>query len=121
LDFILDGMCLEENDIVRPSIEAVKSVGSGWIDFGISSGEQRPKIALTRNVAADTLFPSEISEIREAVLDTAVNARMTEVLAYLDGAKQLIVLDVVIEKITDDDWEMLNCLESHIAKHYWVP
>jgi hypothetical protein len=118
LDYILDGMCLEDTDSIRPSIEVVKSAGGGWIDFGISSGEQRPKIAFTRNVAADTIFSSEISEIRETLLETAANARTTEVLVYLDGAKQLIALDVVIEKITDYDWEMLGCLESHIAKHY---
>jgi hypothetical protein len=118
VEFILDGMCLEDTDRIRPSIEVVKSAGGGWIDFGISSGEQRPRIALTRNVAADTIFSSELSEIREALLAPVVNVRTTEVLAYLDGAKQLIALDVVIEKITDDDWEMLDCLESHIAKHY---
>jgi hypothetical protein len=118
LQFILDGMYLEGNDAVCPSIEAVKSAGDAWTDFGISSGNPRPKIAFTRNVAADMSFRSEISEIREAVLETAVNARTTEVLACLDGAKQLIALDVVIEAITDDDWEMIDSLESHVAKNY---
>jgi hypothetical protein len=114
-NFIIEGAYFDNEPRFRPTPESTESADEAWGSLVVHYDPERRPIEFERN-AADAVHRQEIEEllfILEVSKDTKIKRRIQE---HLKDTKQIYAIEINPDGLTDDCWEMLDNVESFIAR-----
>jgi hypothetical protein len=110
--FIEEGVYFD-NPRFEPAIHDNEADDPEWHSLTVHYQESRRPIIFHRNVM-DGLLSSEVKELLEELADKG-RGDDERIRTALRDAKQVIAIEVDPESLTADAWQMLDCIEAHIA------
>ena len=113
-DFIQNGCYFEEQ--LRFVVRKVKpdAEETHWQSLTVHYETGKRPIAIERNVN-DQLLHQEVNETIEILKLSEPSRQLSEIIDKLRTTKQIIAIEIDFDGLTDAGWEMLDCLEAHLA------
>lgn len=113
-DFIQDGSYFEEQS--RFVVCNVKSDAeeTHWQSLTIHYETGKRPIVIERNIN-DELLHQEVKETIEMLKLCEPSRQQSEIIDQLSATKQVIAIEIDFDGLRDAAWEMLDCLEAHLA------
>jgi hypothetical protein len=113
--FISDGAFFEDEPRFEPPPEAPESDDATWKTFVVHYQPSKRPVMFERNVG-DWLLQEEVGELLFILHRSRRTKAQQEVLACLKNATQVIGIEMDREGLTEDGWEMVDAVESYLAR-----
>lgn len=113
-DFIENGCYFD--DLPRFVIGKVKpdAEEAHWQSLTVHYAMGKRPIVIERNVN-DELLHREVNETIANLKLSEHDRQLSEIIDQLSATKQIIAIEIDFDGLTDAAWEMLDCLEAHLA------
>ena len=85
-----------------------------WQSIAVHYQTGKRPVIIERNVS-DQLLQQEISQILEILKSSGDLNKTTYLISTVAASKQVIAIEIDPVGLTDAAWEMLDCLEAHLA------
>jgi hypothetical protein len=110
--FITDGAYFDSDPHF---VRTPPGADADWHRLEVSYEADRRPIVMENTPAGD-LLSEELDEIREVATGLAPAAART-ITQHLDAVRRIIAIEIDRARLTDDAWEMVDALESFLARH----
>jgi hypothetical protein len=114
-EFVLEGSYFDPPPEFEPTLDALEDTDDTWNTFLVHYGVDRRPLVLTRDIAGD-LLRRETEELVFILKRSRQSAGQKAVLEHLQNTTQVISIELDRDKLPKDAWEMLDNLESYLAK-----
>lgn len=107
-EFVEDGVFFENDPQFSSS-----GTGDAWEKLEIRYAAQRRPITVW-NTSPGQLLDDELREIGARARELPPEPR-ARVLEHVGRTRHVIAFEIDRDRLTDDAWEMMDCLEAHLA------
>jgi len=114
-DFIAAGSFFDDDLRFEPSPDSPESAEENWTALNVQYDREKRPIRFERNVG-DVLLKEEVQELLFVLDKSRKTQAQQEVLRALQGAAQVISIEVNRESASEDCWEMLDAVEAFLAE-----
>ncbi|WP_017720733.1 hypothetical protein [Kamptonema formosum] len=113
-DFIQDGCFFDEKPRFEIRQGAADAGETDWQSITVHYQTGQRPVIIERNLS-DNLLQQEVSEIIEILKSSGHLNQHPDLVRTLAGSQQVIAIEIDPVGLTDAGWEMLDCLEAHLA------